>query len=90
MQKETDELKTLLAEVSQVEKNKELSRNTQPVIDVLDLPPRAEIHKSSSKKVNIKLSSPVIRFIFVILIIILIVFLAYYYLEDELFIFKIE
>lgn len=89
MVEETDELKALLAEVSKVQKP-EKKENTQPIIDVLNLPPRTDVHKSKSTRMKIKIKSPVARFIFVLLIISVIIFLAYYYLGDDLFIFKLN
>lgn len=89
MAEETDDLKALLAEVSKVEKPAK-RENNQPIIDVLNLPPRTEVHKSQSKKMKIKIKSPVTRFVFILLIISVIIFLAYYYLGDDLFIFKLN
>lgn len=88
MVEETDELKALLAAVSQSEKTIEKPEDKQPTIDILDLPPRKEVHKSSSKKFKLKVKSPIVRFIFVLLLIGVIIFLAYYYLGDDIFIFK--
>ena len=85
MVEETDELKALLAEVSKVEKP-EKEEAKEPVIDTLNLPPRTEIHKSQAKRARLKIKSPLVRIVFVLLIISVIVFLAYYYLGDDIFI----
>ncbi len=89
MVEETDELKALLAEVSKVEKPVE-KEDTQPIIDVINLPPRTDVHKSKSKRMKVKINSPITRFVFVLLIISVIIFLAYYYLGDDIFIFKLN
>ncbi len=88
MVEETDDLKVLLAEVSKSDKSVEKTDNEEPIIDVLNLQPRTEVHKSNSKKIKVKIKSPTVRFIFVLLIISIIVFLAYYYLGDDLSIFE--
>ncbi|HLR60612.1 MAG TPA: hypothetical protein VK094_09100 [Pseudogracilibacillus sp.] len=89
MVEETDELKVLLAEVSKAEKPKE-QEDTEPIIDVLNLPPRSDVHKSKPKRMKMKINSPIARFVFVLLIISVIIFLAYYYLGDDIFIFKLK
>ena len=85
---ETDDLKALLAEVSKSDKQLEKTEIEQPIIDVLNLQPRTEVHKSNSKKFTVKIKSPIVRFIFVLLIISIIIFLAYYYLGDDLYLFE--
>lgn len=90
MVEETDELKALLAEVSQGERSIEKYEDIQSTIDILDLPPRTEVHKSNTRKLKVKIKSPIVRFIFVLLLISVIIFLAYYYLGDDLFIFKLN
>lgn len=88
MVEETDDLKVLLAEVSKSDKTLGKADNEEPIIDVLNLQPRTEVHKSNSKKIKVKIKSPTVRFIFVLLIISIIVFLAYYYLGEDLSIFE--
>src|SRR5690625_7523927 len=93
MNEADDDLKTLLDEVSKVE-NKETDEEVEepeepeePVIDILNLPPRTDVHKSNTKSIKLKFKSPIVRFITVLLIIAIIVFLAYYYLAYDIFIF---
>lgn len=88
MVEETDELKALLEEVSKSDKQVKQTENEQPIIDVLNLPPRTEVHKSNSKKIKIKIKSPTVRFVFVLLIISIIIFLAYYYLGEDFYLFE--
>lgn len=54
-------------------------------IDVLNLPPRSEVHISKSKKIKMTFNRPLIRFIFVIIFIICIVFGIYFYNGFDLF-----
>jgi predicted DNA binding CopG/RHH family protein len=49
-------------------------------IDVLNLPPRKEVHNKKNKRIKVKISSPLIRFIFVILL--LSVLILVYYLNS--------
>src|SRR5699024_12441699 len=93
MNEADDDLKTLLDEVSKVE-NKETNEKVEepeepeePVIDILNLPPRTDVHKSNTKSIKLKFKSQIVRFITVLLIIAIIVYLEYYYLGDDIFIF---
>src|SRR5690625_6635162 len=92
MNEADDDLKTLLDEVSKVENketNEKVEEPEEPVIDILNLPPRTDVHKSNTKSIKLKFKSPIVRFITVLLIIAIIVFLEYYYLVDDIFIFLI-
>lgn len=46
-------------------------------IDVLNLPPRKEVHQSPKQKLTINLDIPFVRFLFVFLILIVIIFAIY-------------
>lgn len=50
-------------------------------IDILNLPPRSEVHGKKMTKMRWKIRSPFIRFLFVILLAIILLVGAYYYLE---------
>ena len=86
---ESDELKALLEEVSQVEETKkQIVKPDEQIIDVLNLPPRREVHLSNSTKIKLKIKRPLVRFITSVIILGIIIALAYYYLGDDLFIFN--
>lgn len=48
-------------------------------VDILNLPPRQEVHQNDSKKVSYKLSRPLFRLISVLLLILLLVGVAFYF-----------
>lgn len=58
--------------------------NAKQEIDILNLPPRSEVHTEIGKA-RMKVSKPLIRFLFVLFLLTLITLLAYYYLEDEMY-----
>src|SRR5699024_12332462 len=90
MNEANDDLKTLLDEVSKVENketNEKIEEPEEPVIDILNLPPRTDVHKSNTKSIKLKFKSQKVIFITVLLIIAIIVYLEYYYLGDDIFIF---
>lgn len=52
-------------------------------IDILNLPPRSEVHLSNSKRLKITLNRPLIRFLFVIIFIIGIAIGTFYIIGIE-------
>jgi len=88
--KQSDELKKL---VEQVEKGdpapetKSVDQTTEQAatieIDVLNLPPRKEIH-DSKRRTHVKISAPFIRLLIVILIIVVVMGGLYYMWEADM------
>lgn len=79
------ELKNLLD--NHIENQKEINKEDENVktdIDILDLPPRREIH-TDSKRAHIKINKPLLRFLFVLLLLTIIILGAYYYVGDEIY-----
>lgn len=56
-------------------------------IDVLQLPPRSEVHRKSKWRIRLNLRSPIIRFIVVLLVIFGILGLLYYVIGERVVIF---
>ncbi|HLS36327.1 MAG TPA: hypothetical protein VK061_08830 [Bacillota bacterium] len=81
---QADELKQLFEEIEEGQSNNQLrsTQNEPPTIDVLDLPPRKEIHDQKQIFPRINLNKAFIRFVFVI---ILICFIVYFLLSVENF-----
>ncbi|MBM7598334.1 Tfp pilus assembly protein PilN [Virgibacillus halotolerans] len=91
--KATEDLQQLLSEVKKAEKEHKHTATEQHEfhdtdldrrIDVLDLPPRKEVHSKKNKRTQLKLSSPLTRFIFVIVVLLSVLILTYY-LNSESF-----
>jgi len=75
-QNQTDELKQLFEEIEMGQSNPfNEYKNDEPQIDVLDLPPRKEVHNQEQRLVRIPLNKSLVRFIVVILIIAVILYL---------------
>lgn len=88
-EEQTDELKELVDQVekredsSQTTKTSYLNEETAEIaatkeIDILNLPPRNEVHRNKSKHIHIKISAPLIRLLTVILIILVVLGGLYY------------
>lgn len=60
------------------------SENQNPVIDVLNLPPRKDVHLSNSKRASLKVSKPLVRFLLVCLIIAVILGSTFYFLSEDI------
>ncbi|HLR75892.1 MAG TPA: hypothetical protein VK077_11560 [Virgibacillus sp.] len=81
---QADELQKLFKEVQEHETdeqelvNDQKSHDMQPKIDVLNLPPRKEVHRSHGKKIKLKLSKPLQRLMFVIFILIIVMIAIYF------------
>ncbi|WP_164668737.1 hypothetical protein [Virgibacillus doumboii] len=89
----TDELRNLLDEVQgssekplpEENDDKEETNDTdEREVDILNLPPRKEVHNSDNGRVHFKFSGALLRLIFVIVIIVLVVGGSYILLGDEL------
>ncbi|OZU90083.1 hypothetical protein CIL03_02790 [Virgibacillus indicus] len=86
------ELRKLLDEVQQGEKEAAVKKpveshdeaEQQRDIDILNLPPRKEVHGNTRNMTHIKISLPLIRFLAVILILLIIVMGAYYFYGEEI------
>lgn len=57
-------------------------RNMKEDIDVLNLPPRKDVHTMKSRT-HLKMSKAFLRFIFVLLVLSIIVIGTYYYVADD-------
>lgn len=86
---QTDELKKLVDQVekredqSQPMKTSYLNEETTEIaatkeIDILNLPPRNEVHGNKKKHIHIKISAPLIRLLIVTLIILVVLGGLYY------------
>lgn len=91
MNNKIDEEKLHLQELfEEVQQNQDsddkefIEKTSQPKIDVLNLPPRKEIHKDNKQRVKFKISTPLIRFILVITALIIILASSYYFWGDDL------
>lgn len=88
---ERERFERLLEEVSRRENFNETYQgyyDEEQVIDVLNLPPRREVHKDKSSKTKLSFSKGLFRLILIIIVLALIIGLAYYFLGDDFFTFK--
>lgn len=91
---QADELQKLFQEVQEHEEEAydkietEVKHDMQPKIDVLNLPPRKDVHRSHKKKTRFKLSNPLRRLILVVFILIIIIAIVYDQFADVRFIFN--
>lgn len=56
-------------------------------VDVLQLPPRSEVHNKSKWSMQIKPSSPLVRFIFVIILMLAVIGVLYYVIGEKVILF---
>ena len=88
----TDELKKLLSDVetngvsNNVQSNDDADEEAEnpQVIDVLNLPPRKEVHSGRTKHMRIKVTKPYVRLIIVVLLIIILFAGGFYVWGDDL------
>lgn len=82
---QANELRTLFQDIEEGNENDEESFADQIIneIDVLNLPPRKEVH-TKSKRTKIKLSKPLLRFLFTVIIVIAGLGTAIYVWQDEI------
>lgn len=90
---QAEQLKQIFNELQQhtIDSNdtsNELDENDHliPKIDVLNLPPRKEVHSNQSTRTRLSISRPFLRFLSVIMLMIIIVVGAYLIWEEELII----
>ena len=86
---QADELEKLLQEVQNhdIDDNQRaeerITRESQPKIDVLNLPPRKDVHRSHKSRVKLKFSKPFRRLMFVVLILIIMIIVVLYYSDTS-------
>lgn len=64
--------------------NKQAGKMESRQVDILNLPPRKEVHSSGNKRTHVKISRPFIRLLIVIIVIIGILAGLYYVWGEEL------
>lgn len=92
--KESDqaqELRQLLADVNSTEVAHRTTENVpdnvsdnRQKVDILNLPPRKEIHNGKSKPMKMKIARPYIRMVVVVLLIVILFAGGYYLWSEEL------
>lgn len=86
---QADELKKLFQDVQQHEiddhqmDEEQTTREALPKIDVLNLPPRKDVHRSHKSRVKLKFSKPFRRLMFVVLILIIMIIVVLYYSDTS-------
>lgn len=85
------DLQKLIDEVQQsekIQKKQQVSLSQEPdqirKMDILNLPPRKEIHSNHKKRIHVKLSRPLFRFLSVIIILLVIIYGAYFIWGNDL------
>jgi len=89
---QAEKLQQLFTEITKQEKITKQEENdvfieesmTYKEIDVLNLPPRSEVHKKSKWRFNIRFHAPIVRFSFFVLIFILILAIVLFFYFDKL------
>lgn len=86
---QAEKLQQLFAEVNNQEQDdetKETLTNEKEFIevDVLQLPPRSEVHQTSKWKLRINFRSPWLRFTSTLVLLAVVLFCLYYFLGDYL------
>lgn len=67
---QADELKQLFEEIEREQSNHlHIYTDDEPKIDILNLPPRKEVHNQEQKLLRIPLNKSLLRFLFVIILI---------------------
>lgn len=86
-QDQADDLRELFLEATNnptVSEEEEVSEQVNHrEIDILDLPPRKEVHGSNGP-MKMKLSKPLLRFIFISLLVITIIIVGLYFFDGEI------
>lgn len=82
---QANELRTLFQDIEEGNENDEELFADQIIneIDVLNLPPRKEVH-TKNKRTKIKLSKPLLRFLFTVIIVLAGLGTAIYVWQDEI------
>ncbi|WP_188453831.1 hypothetical protein [Virgibacillus oceani] len=83
------ELRKLVDEVQQKDvKDSEVNiggiMDGEREVDILNLPPRKEVHSKKNTRTHLKMSRPFLRLVFVIVIILAVLFGIYYVWGDEI------
>lgn len=92
---QAEKLQQLFTEITSHEKEIEQERKvvskkqldektTYEEIDVLNLPPRSEVHKKIKWRFSVRFSAPIVRFIFFFLILIIVIFVILFFYYDGL------
>lgn len=88
---QAEQLKQIFDELQQNAPNSDQPSNEQeviddsiPKIDILNLPPRREIHDDNHTRTRLSISRPFLRFLSIIIFVIIIVFGAYFFWGEEL------
>lgn len=89
---QAEKLQQLFAEVvNQTEENKTHKMNNSTdnfiEVDVLNLPPRSEVHKSPKRKLYIHFGSPFTRLLSVVLVLVLIIGFIYFIAGEQILLF---
>src|SRR5690625_219297 len=66
--------------------NRQTDNDSIPKIDVLNLPPRKEVHDHNKVRTRLSMSRPFLRFLSVIILIVAIILSAYFIWGEELMI----
>lgn len=86
-------LQQLFAEVNNqgnMEETEEPKSKSAPEfveVDVLQLPPRSEIHQSSKWSIHVNIKSPGIRFSIIVCVLLAILCILYFFIGDNIIIF---
>ncbi|MGM8211643.1 hypothetical protein ACLIBH_02500 [Virgibacillus sp. W0430] len=79
------------SEINEIDNSEPFAENnedrTATYIDVLNLPPRKEVHSNQSKRARIKVKMPLIRITSVVFLLVTILTVAYYMYINEWLIF---
>ncbi|WP_077299638.1 hypothetical protein [Virgibacillus pantothenticus] len=82
------QLRQMVQEVSETENSAdELERDDKDLemdTDILNLPPRKEVHRHKKQSTRLKIGHPLQRLLFIILLLVLIIAGAYFFIGEEL------
>lgn len=86
---QADKLQQLFAEVNNQEQDHDSAVTSSEEkefieVDVLQLPPRSEVHQTSKWKLHINFRSPWLRFTSTLVLLAIVLFCMYYFLGDYL------
>ncbi|RLL48180.1 hypothetical protein D8M04_02585 [Oceanobacillus piezotolerans] len=89
---QADELRDLIEEIEEIgngneqedESSVKMEEEPSREIDILNLPPRKEVHTNKAKA-HLKLRTPFIRFLLVIVLLAAVIISAYYYWGEGMF-----
>lgn len=89
---QAEKLQQLFAEVTNQPKEKEDDKEKEATtsyieVDVLNLPPRSEVHQKPKRKFYVNLKSPFVRLLLVLFILLIIISLIYYVAGEQIILF---